>query len=577
MSVSSTIIFVGENSLSIERQFLASSPGITKTSPTDTEKFMFYSAVLLDGKELQNLSLEQVKELFFKRQINQNSLVCSNENPNWQMLKRTFDLSQWISTAAPQVPVINNNFPPANNPFAPTQTNSFQPPVSQPAAAHQPVTFNQFPTAPTVQPTNSYAPNASNGYSQNNQTETYYQAETNQTNYNFQNNQSNFAPSKYSNPANSYNYTPDFIKPAETRSGAKQAAIFILINAFFYIISNIVASYFAPGGSTEEAERVGQGVGKSFIPLIIDLILAVKLWKLDDVESARKWVLVRAYLGFIVFGIVFPFISLNAGEIFVGVFSFVTGFFYFISLTLVLHGKENPSQSRVIIGMGTFAIYFLVMFGTISLTVVGNVAPNMAKFDTQKSEVEKYKIEGKEFQDKTTGAKVVLPEGWSMLKLDNPVIHSPEARMIAVDKAGNRLTMLEVVPVPGNLDMKRQNSTFILDQLADGVVQALKEEVSNSGGFGGKNSLNEITRMSIFIGKHPAKLMVFDKSTGGLKAKGHLIITYDELTFYVLHSWCPAEEYDQAQNDFTFFEKNFTVPEKINSTFTQSAENDKKR
>jgi hypothetical protein len=545
---------------------------------------MFYSVVMLDGKELHCLSLEEVQDLFFKRQLNQDSLICSAEDGQWQMLKRTFDLSQWIPTGAPPSPSANNNFQPPNNPFAANQSNPFQAPanqfetpVSQPAPAYQPVTFNQFPPNSPSQQNAPYAQNASNGYSQNNQSETYYQAETNQTNYNFQNNQSNFAPSKYSNPANSYNYSPNFTNTAETRSGAKQAAIFIIINAFFYIISNIVASTFmASADGAEQAERVGPGVGKSFIPLIIDLILAVKLWKLDDVESARKWVLVRAYLGFLVFGIVIPILSLNAGEVFVGAFSFVSSFLYFISLTMVLHGRENPSHSRVMLGMGTFAIYFLVMFGTISLTVVGNVAPNMAKFDVQNSQLEQYKIDGKEFEDKTTGAKVVLPEGWSLLKLDNPVIHSPEARMIAVDKGGNRLTMLEVVPVPGNLDMKRQNSTFILDQLADGVAQALKDEVQKTGGFG-KNSLNEVTRMSIFIGKHPAKLMVFDKTTSGLKAKGHLIITYDELTFYVLHSWCPTEEYEQAQNDFTFFEKNFVVPEKINSTFTQSAENDKKR
>ncbi|HVE59819.1 MAG TPA: hypothetical protein VNB22_23605, partial [Pyrinomonadaceae bacterium] len=156
-----------------------------------------------------------------------------------------------------------------------------------------------------------------------------------------------------------------------------------------------------------------------------------------------------------------------------------------------------------------------------------------------------------------------------------PMIHTPEARMIAIDKPGNRLTMLEVVPVPGNLDLKRQNSTVILDQLADGVVQSLKEEVRNSGGFASKNSFNEVTRLNIYVGTHPAKLLVFDKMTDGTKAKGHLIITYDELTFYVLHSWCPAEEYDKAQSEFTFFEKNFSIPDKINSPFTQSAEKEK--
>ena len=59
----------------------------------------FYSAVTLDGKELQNLTIDEIKNLFFARQVNQNSLVFSTETQNWQMLKRVFDISQWIPAA----------------------------------------------------------------------------------------------------------------------------------------------------------------------------------------------------------------------------------------------------------------------------------------------------------------------------------------------------------------------------------------------------------------------------------------------------------------------------------------------
>jgi len=548
---------------------------------------MSYSVVLLDGKERQNLSLEELKDLFFKRQINQNSLFCSTENPSWQMLKRGFDLAQWIPSNIPQTNS-QSTFQAQNNPFGQanqTSQTTNPPPQNNPFAqtnpVNQPVTFNQFPPNQAAQTNNPYTPNTSNGYSQNNQTETYYQAESSQSQYNFQNNQTNVEPSKYNNPANSYynpknpfNNASNFTNNEAGRNGARHAAVFLIVNAIFYVVFLIFESVFSKPGENQ-AEQVGQGVGRALIPLLIDLVLASKLWKQDNIESARKWVLVRTYFGFIVFGLVFPFLSLQTGNIFLGVFSFVSFFFYFISISIVLHGKENPSQSRVMIGIGTFAIYFLVMFGTIALGVVGKLAPNFSKLEIADKQYDKYKIEGKEFVDKTNGAKVVLPEGWSMLSLDNPLIHTPEARMIAIDQPGNRLTMLEVVPVPGNLDLKRQNSTFILDQLADGVVQTLKEEVKKSGGFATKNTFNEVTRLNIYIGTHPAKLLVFDKTTDGLKAKGHLIITYDELTFYVLHSWCPAEEYDKAQAEFTFFEKNFSIPDKISSPFTQTAEKEK--
>ncbi len=541
---------------------------------------MTYTVVLLDGKELQNLSFEEVKDLFFKRQINQTSLVCSSENPQWQMLRKVFDVAGWIPANGSQAP------PPANS------FNAFQPqtnPFDAPAPINQPTTFNQFPPDQTIQTNNNFAANTSNGYSQNNQSETYYQAETDQSQYNFQNNQQTFAPSNYNNQPGSANYSPN--NPAyspskynftqnpanvpEQRHGARQAAVFLVVNAIFYVVLMIVESIFSGSGDVQ-AEKVGQGVGRSLIPLAIDLYLASKLWKQDNIESARKWVLFRTYFGFAVFGIIIPLVGFKNGDIFVGVFSFISLFFYFVSLALLLHGKEKPSQSRVMIGIGTFAIYFLVMFGTIALSTVARIAPNISQFDASSKQLDQYKIEGKEFEDKTTGAKVVLPEGWMMLDLKNPLIHTPEARMIAVDKPGNRLTMLEVVPVPANLDMKRANSLEVLEQLANGVVQSLKKESETGGGFG-KNSFNEVARLNIYIGKHPAKLLVFDKIAGGEKVKGHLIITFDELTFYVLHSWCPAAEYEQAQIDFKFFENNFSVPEKLNTLYNQSADNEKNK
>ncbi len=534
---------------------------------------MSYKVVLLDGKELQNLSLEEVKNLFFKRQMNQTSLICSDESPQWQMLKRAFDVSQWMPANLPNTPQITNQ----QSPFH-TQTDH----SSQPNTANQPITFNQFPTNQNTSPNNNFAQNTSNGYSQNNQSETYYQAETNQSQYNFKNNQTDFAPSNYNIPANNNNYShsnnfsPSTDYAINDRNGLRPAAIFLVINALFNVVFSVMTNLTSTTASTQSSSYNSGRLTGFIVPMIIDLILAVKLWSNDDAESARKWVLARTYFGFLIFGIIVPIFSAGSSGIAVGVISFGVYFILFISVLLVLHGKQGPSPTRVMAGIGTFAIYFLLMIGTFALTSLSLLMPNLSKMDFSKGQFEKYKIEGKEFEDKTTGAKVTLPEGWIMLDLNNPIIHTPEARMIAVDKPGNRLTMLEVVPVPANLDLKQANSAYVLDQLANGVVESLKKQAESGGSFS-KNSFREVGRLNIYIGKHPARLLVFDKTEGGEKVKGHLIITFDELTFYVLHSWCPAAEYETAQTDFTFFEKNFTVPEKINSPFTQSADNEKNK
>jgi len=501
----------------------------------------FYSAVTLDGKELQDLTIDEIKDLFFARQINQNSLVFSTETQNWQMLKRVFDVSQWISDGAMSAAQPAEGF-----------QNQFSPPI-QSETINSP---HQSPDNQSLQ-TNNFLPSSANDYSQNNQSRNF--------------NQANASPNKY-DLSNHFQPTN-----SEERAGARQAAIFICINAVFFVVSMIVGSMIDSPAGADESEKLGYGVGRSIIPLIIDLLLASRLWKGENIDSTRKWVLFRAYFGFVVFGLVMPVIGFKTGDYVVSVLSFISAIFYFTSLATVLHGKENPSPNRVMIGVGTFAVYFLFVVGMLGFSLIAIVAPGLGNFGSSLANLDKYKIEGSEFQDKTTGAKINLPEGWTMIELNNPLIHTPEAKMIAVDKTGNSLTMLEVVPVPANLDTKKVNSLHLLDYLTDYVAKHIAEQSGKKGSALNESGFREITRLGVYIGKHPAKLLVFEKSVNRQKVKGHLIITFDELSLYILHSWCPATDYEKIQNDFTFFEKSFIVPERQNAPLSQLAENEKKK
>ena len=495
----------------------------------------FYSAVTLDGRELQNLTIDEIKNLFYARQVNQNSLVFSTETQNWQMLKRVFDVSQWIPAATQ----IEENY----------QHQHPLPDESESADSHYQTPENQ------ALPTNDFPPDSANDYSQSNQNRRFNQANTASDKHDFAN---------HFQPANS----------AE-RAGARQAAVFICINAVFFLVSMIIGSMFDSSAGADESEKIGYGVGRSILPLIIDLWLASRLWKGENIDSTRKWVLFRAYFGFVVFGLVLPFIGFNTGEYVVSVLSFVSAFFYFVSLAAVLHGRGNPSPNRVMIGVGTFAVYFLLIVGMFGLTMIAVISPGFGDFGSTVSNLNQYKIEGNSFQDKKTGAKINLPEGWKMLELDNPLIHTPEARMIAVDNTAKSLTMLEVVPVPADLDMKKVNSLQMLDFLTDYVAKHFAEQSGNKGSALKDSGFREIIRLNVYSGKHPAKLLVFEKFVNRQKVKGHLIITFDELSLYILHSWCPATEYEKIQIDFAFFEKSFIVPERLNAPLSQSAEVEK--
>lgn len=501
---------------------------------------MTYTVVTLDGKEKSNLSLDEVKDLFFRRQINQSSLISSAEQPQWQMLKRVFDVAYWLPNAAPII---------SNNGFSqPPQQNHFE----------QPVTFNQFPDSNA---------NSPNNYSQNNQSQTFYQAETLPGENKLQNIQSNYAPSHFQ-----YTATVPQQPTLNERIGLRPAAVFLIINALIYGAVAVINKIFLTESEGNAAYKTGQATG-FIIPVIIDLVLASRLWKGENIETTRKWVLFRTYFGFIVFSVLGAFVASEKGGIFGAILMLLIGIAYLLSVGLVLHGKNSPSTARVMSGIGSFAVYCFIVFGTLGLAVLGNLAPNLSKMNLENPQIEKYKLEGSEFQDKTTGAKVSLPENWVMLATNNPIATSPEARMVAVSNDSKRLAMLEVVPVPAQLDMRKVSSSMILDELCNGVAKSMEEAAKKESYFG-KNSFREITRLSISVGAHPAKLLVVERQQNGMQVKGHIIITYDELTFYVLHTWCPTQEYDAAQNDFAFFEKNFSVPEKINSVFNQTAENE---
>ena len=160
-----------------------------------------------------------------------------------------------------------------------------------------------------------------------------------------------------------------------------------------------------------------------------------------------------------------------------------------------------------------------------------------------------------------------------MLDVDNPVAGSPEARMVAVDRQAQSLTMLEVVPAPADADLQTAQKNKLLENLTDYVAQNISEQ--NAAKTFAASNFREITRMSVYVGKRPAKLIVFEKTINREKVKGHLIITFDKSSLYILHSWCPAREYERAQSDFLFFERSFTLPEPSAAPFPQSAEAEK--
>ncbi len=490
---------------------------------------IIYNAVAANGKELLGITLEDIKNLYAQRLLNGDSLIFSSATNEWKMLKR-MDFFNEISTTA-------------NRPNYQQPTPFSQPPFQTYGIGNETKI--------------DYTPIESTGY-QNYNTQQGY---ANQSNYQTP---ANYAPKNYS--ANQ-SFRPKNPNVSENRPGLRNASIFIVVNALFYLTFSIIGAFTPTESADTAAFNAGKGFGGVIFPLVIDLLLADRLWKAKDVESSRKWCLGRTYFGGFIWAVVLPIGFFINGQIFEAIVVFFISIFYVLSIILTLQGKESPSQTRLIFGNFSFGIHVLMAVGLLTLGTLGLIMQNLPK--TKASEVEKYVIPGKEFVDPIHGAKVNLPESWKLLTASNPLFKVRDAKMIAINSDEKSAVVLEIVSVPANLDTKRQSPNQLLNFLCDYLTKQLKQDTQNESN--GNNVVVELSRTDIFVGTHPGKKIIYDDFVKGKSVKRVIIITYDELNMYSLSGWCQTEIFEKSKADFEAIEKSFTIPDKIFSDYPQTA------
>jgi hypothetical protein len=489
-----------------------------------------YIVVGLDGKEHNNVQFETIKEWYLNRKLNGMSLVFSPQIGQWKMLKRVFDL---------------NDFEPDTNYRTPPQvSNSPQTQVTQ--------NYSQTPYNQNNQP-------LQNGTMYNPSAPTQFQPPVYR-----QPNQGYAPPNNYARPSTyAANAVNNFVELP--RQGFKLAAIILSTNSVLWGISLFVILFFRASVSDSSADKafqqMGGDVAKGFIKLAIDLYIAKGLWNaVDEANKTRIWAIIRTYVGSIL-GLAVVGLFLAAKEPVGAVVTFGAIFFYALGLLVVLHGKESPSSGRVKLGWFSFILFVVFSFGSMSYSsalVSSSAGLNSNSEEGKKmlSDVTKYEIAGKEFVDPATQAKVVLPNGWRMLSVQNPFMTTQYARMVATDALANKGAMLEIVNFPEAID-----KNAFLDKMV-GITEDLLR----------KNSVTyrTVSASSIPFGNSIAKKIVFERikkadSTDKIKNsqevfRGHIIIAADAHNAYILQMWSPKDEYDAAIPEFGMLERSFVVP-----------------
>lgn len=250
------------------------------------------------------------------------------------------------------------------------------------------------------------------------------------------------------------------------------------------------------------------------------------------------------------------------------------------------YGNQPKSSSGWKIALGVVGAVVVIFGGLISTGAyfAGKIARTQTvvkssdgERDRFFAELKNYEIPGSEYVDEKSGAKVVLPKNWIMLKPDNPLImihNSKESdeelekdglsgsTMLATDKLANRILLAEVIHFPNRID----NVRFFNQSLA-----LVEKEISSQSEPG---SYKRILETTVPFGGNMAKKIIFERLNTkknprmkefGLTAsktpiKGQLIVMSDDYHAVILQMWTEKDLFDESLADFNFIEKNFSIP-----------------
>jgi hypothetical protein len=301
--------------------------------------------------------------------------------------------------------------------------------------------------------------------------------------------------------------------------GMLAAAILLFVQAGIEVLSL----------ATFAVLKLQTGVGpRDGVALIFDVIVAVGL--IRGKERFRKWGLVRAILGGVVYGVLTPLGAMTPYALILGFFQLV-----FAAGIAALLAGEAPSKKRVAAGV---VAVLLAWSGVITTEFVTGLVQGM----NQRRDLAKYEVPGAGFEDTVIGVSVKLPPGWSLLNKENPIVSLPDAEMVAVHNDAGCFAALMVEP-----------ASVALDSLDDYLTLVLTNRRESSP------SIRDLGRNDVDFGNNPGRRLETSWTNGDLKFRGFTTACKAGESYYLLSGWCLDEVYKRAFLQFQSLEQAFLI------------------
>jgi len=311
----------------------------------------------------------------------------------------------------------------------------------------------------------------------------------------------------------------DLTSTADARTpGMLAAGILLIINGVMGLLSLVVIA-------TVGADF--KGGSSSVVVPFVDLVVASGL--LRGKEKYRRWGLLRSIVG----AFFFTVITLANGPSVNSVFIMVFQLAFCAGMAALLWG-DWPSKVRV--GAGVAAV--LVAWSGIITTEF--IAGFIKGFNEQR-ELARYSLQSAGFEDTRLGIKLRLPEGWSLLSKDNPLVKLPQAEMIVAHNSSGCLAALLVEPRNGVTD---------LDDYLSLVLKNRQQIASN---------VRELSRQDVQFGSSPGRRLETAWSQTGNRFRGFSTVRAVGRQFYLLTGWCVDGSYSNAIRQFESLEKAFEI------------------
>jgi hypothetical protein len=216
-----------------------------------------------------------------------------------------------------------------------------------------------------------------------------------------------------------------------------------------------------------------------------------------------------------------------------------------IGFLVLLWGKNASSRRRIVGTMLVAGAQFVMVTHSLFATIIPEYR--------LRSAIRSYSLPTKTVSDQDLGYAITIPNGWTVLKKDNPILNLPDAKMIAVNVGGGVfLAFLAELPTAGLRSP---------DNYLDQIEKRIKDQPSTH--------FRELRRTDVLVDGSAWRKAEVEWQESGEELSGVFLAVRRGWLFYSLRGWSAKAFKSRAEESLLDMQRAVKIsPEEPNEKFT---------